>query len=171
MDTQNPIIQAVPDGWAIANELTTANNFLPGTLTPDDYTDYARITPNGFGLTFELHNAVDGINGQWGYEQVVDFDTGCYLCKVSGQDGINDPPHRSNFTISCYFDGTLISQQTIPAQDGFEFIYPFEVTVAGEYTIRWMLGAAWGSAGADSTVDILSAPVMKVTEGYCADSK
>lgn len=161
VDTGNPVIQAVPDGWTLVNELTNADGVR------DEYTAHARITSNGFGLTYELHNGVWGIDGKWGYEQDIIFKRGCNLLKITGWNGVNDPPHSYNFAVSGYFDEGLISQQVIPAQSGFELIYPFEVTTPGEYTIRFMIEALWASAGHGSKIDILGAGVLSVENGYC----
>ncbi len=168
VDTSNAIIQAVPDGWQVINELVNADGVR------DKNTARARITSNGFGLTFELHNGIFGIDGRWGYGQMIDLRRGCYLLKVSGQNGINDPPHGYNFAVSGWFDAGMISQQIIPApdpeQEGFELIYPFEVVTAGEYPVRFMIEALWGTAGHGSQIDILGAGVLAVSEGYCEES-
>ncbi|HEB26895.1 MAG TPA: hypothetical protein ENI05_03820 [Porticoccus sp.] len=161
IDTSNPIIQAVPDGWQLTNELVNADGVR------DKYTDRARITSNGFGLTFELHNGLFGIDGRWGYMQDVTLTPGCYLLKVSGHGYINDPPNQTNYAISGYFDEALISQQLLPLQSGFELIYPFSIVDENTYPIRWMVDALWGSAGHGSQVDILSAGVLSVDSGYC----
>lgn len=161
-DIENSTIQAMPNGWSIVNILENADGVR------DEFTARARITANGFGLTFELHNGVTGIDGQWGYEQTIEFEPGCYLWKISGHNGINDPPHDYNFTIAAYFDGVEISQQIIPAQTGFELIYPFEVTAAGDYSVRWLVQALWGTAGHGSKIDILGAGVLAVEPEYCA---
>lgn len=163
VDTDNPVIQVVPDGWALVNELVNADGVR------DEYTDYARITANGFGLNFELHNGVWGIDGKWGYEQDIIFKRGCYLLKVSGRNFVNDPPRQDNYAVSGYFDEGLISQQVIPAQSGFELIYPFEVATPGEYPVRWSIDALWGTAGHGSRIDILGAGVLIVDSGYCED--
>jgi len=160
--TDNATIQAAPDGWQLINELVNADGVV------DEYTARARITANGFGLSYELHNGVTGINGRWGYGQMVELDTGCYLLKVSGHGYINDPPHSYNFTLSGWFNAELISQQVLPAQDGFELIYPFMVTVGGEYPFRWSIDALWGTAGHGSRIDILGAGVLKVDSDYCS---
>ncbi len=164
MDTASSVIQAVPDGWQLINELVNADG------VKDKNTARARITPNGFGLTFELHNGVYGIDGHWGYGQMIDLDAGCYLLKVSGRNSVNDPPHDYNFALSGWFDAALISQQVLPAQSGFELIYPFEVVVAGEYPVRWSIDSLWGTAGHGSKIDILGAGVLSVSDGYCEGS-
>jgi hypothetical protein len=161
MDTTNPIIQAVPEGWQIVNLLQNARG------EQDEQTAYMKITPNGFGLTFQINDGLTGIDSQAGYVQTVELEPGCYLLKVSGRNWINDPPHPDNFTISGYVDDVIISQQDIPAQDGFELIYPFEVTTTGEYSIRWMVQALWGTAGHNSKLDILGAGVLLVDADYC----
>jgi len=43
------------------------------------------------------------------------------------------------------------------------------VDVAGDYDIRFMVQSLWGSSGSSSTVDILGAGVLLVTEGHCAN--
>lgn len=162
-DNNEPIIQVVPDGWQIINELLNADGVR------DEYTARARITSNDAGITYELHNGLFGIDGHWGYGQMIDLRRGCYLLKVSGRNWINDPPHSYNFSVSGWFDTGLISQQVLPAQDGFELIYPFEVVVAGEYPVRWSIDALWGTAGHGSKVDVLGAGVLSVGDGYCED--
>ena len=163
IDTDIAIIQVVPDGWQIVNELVNADG------VKDKNTARARITSNDAGITYELHNGLFGIDGRWGYGQMIDLRVGCYLLKVSGHNSVNDPPHWYNFSLSGWFDAALISQQVLPAQSGFELIYPFEVTVAGEYPIRFSIDALWGSAGHGSKVDILGAGVLSVSAGYCED--
>ena len=163
VDTASSVIQSVPDGWQIINELVNADG------VKDKSTGRARITANGFGLTFELHNGVYGIDGHWGYGQMLDLRAGCYLLKVSGQNSVNDPPHDYNFSVSGWFDAGLISQQVLPTQSGFELIYPFDVVAAGEYPVRWSLDALWGTAGVNSKVDILGAGVLSVDAGFCED--
>ena len=163
VDTEIAIIQAVPDGWQLINELVNADG------VKDKHTARARITANGFGITYQLHNGVFGIDGRWGYGQMIELDAGCYLLKVSGRNWINDPPNSQNFGLSGWFDAALISQQVLPVQDGFELIYPFEVVIAGEYPVRWSLDSLWGSAGHGSKVDILGAGVLSVDAGYCED--
>ncbi|HEB27973.1 MAG TPA: hypothetical protein ENI05_09395 [Porticoccus sp.] len=157
------IIQAVPDGWQIHNNLVTADG------VSDKYSDYARITTNGFGLTIQPHNEVRGINGKWGYSQDVELSLGCYLLKVTGYNWVNNPPDPHNFVISGYVNNALISQQRIPPQSGFELIYPFKADVPSIYTIKWMIEALWATAGHNSKIDILGAGVLKVDDGYCAD--
>ena len=163
VDTDIAVIQVVPDGWQLINELVNADG------VKDKQTARARITSNGFGITYEIHNGVFGIDGRWGYGQMVELDVGCYLLKVTGWNWINDPPNSHNFGLSGWFDAGLISQQVLPVQDDFELIYPFEVTVAGEYPIRWSLDALWGSAGHGSKVDILGAGVVSVDDAHCED--
>lgn len=161
-DQNQGIIQAVPDGWQIYNSITNAD------IVQDEYSAYARITANGFGLTFELHNGKLGIDGKWGYWQNVNLQPGCYLLKVSGHGWINDPPNGSHYAINCYLDDVLLSQQVLPMQEQFQLIYPFKIDLSARYMVRWTLQAMWASAGHGSMVDITSAAVLAVDSGYCA---
>jgi hypothetical protein len=160
-DLNHPTIQAVPSGWQLYNVLTDAD----GAKTL--YVERARIIPNEFGLTVIPHNGMWGIAGKWGYTQAIDFDIGCYLLKVTGRGYVNDPRQEQNFAVSGYLGVDRLSQQVLPRQDGFELIFPFEITWAGERQIRFLIEALWGTAGHGSEIDILSAGVLKVGYGYC----
>ena len=157
------ITQLVPEGWLSYNDITNADGL------EDQYSARAFIgkrTAAG-GLTVFLHNGVTGIDGSWGYSQVVDLDPGCYLLKVSGHGWINDPPHGANFLIAGYLYEALLSKQKLPMQKQFQLIYPFQIDKSGDYLIRFVIQALWATAGHGSMVDVLSAAVLAVDEGYC----
>lgn len=165
VDTNNPVIQLIPDGWTIHNILQNADGYK------DEHTGTSRITSEGAGLTFQMHNGVNGVDGQWGYSQNVKLSPGCYLLKVSGRGWINDPlpGHETNFVINGYFDEGLLQQELLQRQDGFQIIYPFVVVERGTYNLRWMVQGLWGSAGDSSKADVLGAGVLAVDSGYCED--
>lgn len=158
-DTSIGIIQAVPDGWTIHNVLANADGNV------DDTTGLARITASA--VTMELHDAVNGVNGAWGYSQDVNLSPGCHLWKVSGRGWINNPPHPDNYVIAMYVDGVLVGGGEFPMQDEFEMTAPFTVEHTGSYNIRFAVSALWGSSGSSSTVDILGAGVLEVSDDYC----
>lgn len=160
-DPTEAIIQAAPEGWDVHNVLENADGY------EDEWSEKARITFSGSGLTFMIHRGGESIDGQWGYAQQVTLTTGCHLLKVSGRGLINDPPHVSNYSIKGYLDGMEIGSSHISLHDGFEIIFPFSVAVQGVYQIKWMLCLDWATAGEGSFVDIHSAAVLSVEDGYC----
>lgn len=160
-DPNSDIIQIIPAGWQIVNDLVNADGNI------DDQTQTAYIIPNEAGLEVWFNNSVHGIDGRYKFEQTINLESGCYLGKAITSGRNNDPPHADNFALSFYLDDLWINAELIPLQGRGELIYPFVVTVDGEYKITFSVDVLWGSAGHNGHIILRALGVMHVGPDYC----
>lgn len=162
VDDDDGLIQAVPDGFEIVNIQENADGYA------DEYTDRARIECDQYSCEFQLHNGVTGLNGAWGYRQMIDLQVGCYLLKVSGRGWTNDPKtaNVTNYFLMGYVNGEQIGAPIISTQGAFEIIFPVMLE-SGPVTFSVLVGIGWATPGHNSYLDLQGVGLLAVPDGFC----
>lgn len=157
------IIQAVPDSFFLINVLENVDGYA------DDYTDRARIECDEYSCQFQVNNGVGGIDGAWGYGQVVDVEQGCYLIKVSGHSWVNDPKISNvmNYSLTAYVDDEPVGEGVYDTQGTFEAIFPIEIVHRREITYSVLIGVGWATPGHNSYIDLIGLGLIAVPDDYC----
>lgn len=160
-NTSNTVVQAIPDGWQIKNNLVNADGYK------DEWSQATYIIPNEMGLEVWLNNGVVGINGHTQFVQSIELEPGCHLGKGDIFGRNNDPPHADNFALSFFLDDELVSQQILPLQGAKELIYPFVIETSGSYKVTFSIDVLWATSGHNGHIVLRALGVMRVPNDYC----
>ena len=164
VDADVSILQTVPDRFEIVNILETIDGY------PDEYTDRARIECDRHSCEFRLNNGVNGIDGSWGFSQIIDVEPGCKLIKASGHAWVNDPPNEVNYAILVYVNDDLIERVGINQQGDFEIIVPILIRQNGAIKFSVLVSVAYATPGHNSNLELFGAGMLDVDNDYCNDA-